>query len=77
MALPERIRAEVEASFTGGPEPPSAADALAAGRRLLRRRRIGTAVASLTVLGALVARVATAAALHRSGSRRPPTQDAP
>ena len=43
MALPERIRAEVEASFAGGPEPPSAADVLAAGRRLLRRRRIGTA----------------------------------
>jgi hypothetical protein len=77
MALPEQIRAEIEASFTGGPEPPSVADALAAGQRLLRRRRISTAAASVTVLGVLVVRVAMAAVLHRARSRRPPTQDQP
>ena len=77
MALPERIRAEIEASFADGPEPPSVADVLAAGRRLQRRRRISAAAASLALTGALVVRVSAAAALHRARHRTPPTQDAP
>jgi hypothetical protein len=77
MGLPEQIRTEIEASLVGGPEPPTVAEALAAGRLLARRRRVRTAAASVTVVAALVARLVMAAGTHRAGGRSTRTQDAP
>jgi hypothetical protein len=74
MALPERIRAEIEASFADGPEPPSVADVLAAGRRLQRRRRIGALAVTVAVTAALVTRTAAALALQRARGGKPPQE---
>lgn len=72
MALPERLRAEIEASLADGPEAPSVAEVLAAGHALQRRRRVRTTTAAVAVVALLGTGVAVGAARHDPGADRVP-----